>query len=360
MICNNCNASIPDVAVFCPACGKETGEKTGGNPGIKKCLQCGAENPLEAKFCRVDGWKFPEPEPLVAKQESMQENQGEKICPTCGASNPAGAQFCRNDGSPLDQAADASLTSEPGVEEKAAEQVKAEAENEVTELEPGMEPVAEQESLSERVCPKCGVRNPAGARFCKNDATPLDPLEQAVMQPEAGVTEKFADQTTTGQETEILKTNAKEAETHRNWLYLAVPLAVLCVVAIAVYWLFPRPSVDPTAKPLPESTVAVPAGETPGTVPESAVVAPGDQPLQPPPENAVPAPEIDLPRLEGQINRALREAGIDGVTAQVNDAAVVTLKGVVQSVKDQQKALEIVRTFKGVSQLNDIIFIVEK
>lgn len=173
MICNNCNASIPDVAVFCPACGKETGEKTGGNPGIKKCLQCGAENPLEAKFCRVDGWKFPEPEPLVAKQESMQENQGEKICPTCGASNPAGAQFCRNDGSPLDQAADASLTSEPGVEEKAAEQVKAEAENEVTELEPGMEPVAEQESLSERVCPKCGVRNPAGARFCKNDATPL-------------------------------------------------------------------------------------------------------------------------------------------------------------------------------------------
>ncbi|HRY35166.1 MAG TPA: BON domain-containing protein, partial [Smithellaceae bacterium] len=79
-----------------------------------------------------------------------------------------------------------------------------------------------------------------------------------------------------------------------------------------------------------------------------------------PPENAVPAPEIDLPRLEGQINRALREAGIDGVTAQVNDAAVVTLKGVVQSVKDQQKALEIVRTFKGVSQLNDIIFIVEK
>lgn len=378
MICNNCNAAIPDAAVFCPACGKKAGEKVESNPVSKKCLQCGAENPLEAKFCRVDGWQFPQPEPgSAAKQQSLQENQGERICPTCGTSNPAGAQFCRNDGSPLDQAAHASLTPEPGVEEKAGEQVKAETENAVTELESGMKPAAEQESRGERVvCPTCGTLNAPGARFCKNDATPLDSVDQAVVRPETAVQEKMVEQTTIVPEKETLKTNATEAGAQRSWLSLAVVLAVLCVAAIVVYWLFTRTPVDRAPKPLPGSVVAVPGGEPPGAMPESAVVAPGAQTSQQLPENTVAAPvvetpqqipdnnvaapTVDLPRLEGQINRALRAAGIDGVTAQVNDAAVVTLKGVVKGAQDRQKALEIVKTFKEISQVNDIIFIIEK
>lgn len=360
MICKNCNVSIRDGAVFCPSCGKEAGVKGIINGAMsKKCLQCGAENPLEAQFCRVDGWRFPESEPPM-KPDAGQESQGERVCPTCGTSNPAGAKFCRNDGSPLDLADHASLAPEPGVLEKASEQAKVVTEIEATELEPGMKPAAEQESQGERVCPNCGTLNAAGARFCKNDATPLDSVDQAVLRPEPGVEEKVVEQTTIGPGKETLKTNANEAGKQRRWMYLAVPLVVLCVAAVAVYWLFPRTPVDQTPKPLPESAVAVPGGETPGTMPESAAVAPGDQTSQPTPENTAPAPDVDLPRLEGQINRAFREAGIDGVTAQVNDAAVVTLKGVVKGVQGKQKALEIVKTFKGVSQVNDIIFIIEK
>ncbi|MHB8137328.1 MAG: zinc-ribbon domain-containing protein [Smithellaceae bacterium] len=360
MICKNCNASIRDGAVFCPSCGKEAGLNAIINDALsKKCLQCGAENSPEAKFCRVDGWRFPESEPEM-KPAALQESQGERVCPTCGTSNPAGAKFCRNDGSPLDPADHPSLAPESGVEEKASEQVKIEKEIEATELEPAMKPAAEQESQSERVCPTCGTLNAAGARFCKNDASPLDSADHASLAPELGIEEKVVEQTTIWPEKEALKTNANEAGNKRSWMYLAVPLAVLCVAAVAVYWLFPRTPAGQTPKPLPESAIVVPGGETPGTIPESAAVAPGDQTSQPTPENTVPAPDVDLPRLEGQINRALREAGIDGVTAQVNDAAVVTLKGVVKGVQGQQKALEIVKTFKGVSQVNDIIFIIEK
>ncbi|MDD4357300.1 MAG: BON domain-containing protein, partial [Smithellaceae bacterium] len=104
----------------------------------------------------------------------------------------------------------------------------------------------------------------------------------------------------------------------------------------------------------------MPQGETQRTIPDDGVVALGDQTSQQSPENTVQAPDVDLPRLEGQINRNLREAGIDGVTAQVNDAAVVTLKGVVKDTQNRQKALEIVKTFKEVTQVNDIIFIIEK
>jgi hypothetical protein len=132
------------------------------------------------------------------------------------------------------------------------------------------------------------------------------------------------------------------------------------VAALAVYWLFTRTPVDPVPKPLPESAVAMPQGETQRTIPDDGVVALGDQTSQQSPENTVQAPDVDLPRLEGQINRNLREAGIDGVTAQVNDAAVVTLKGVVKDTQNRQKALEIVKTFKEVTQVNDIIFIIEK
>jgi len=360
MICKNCNVSIRDGAVFCPSCGKEAGVKGIINEAMsKKCLQCGAENPLEAKFCRVDGWRFPESEPEI-KPAAGQESHDERVCPTCGTLNPASAKFCRNDGSPLDPADHASLAPEPDVEEKAIEQAKIETEIEMTELEPAMKPVAEQESQGERVCPTCGTLNAAGARFCKNDASPLDPADHASLAPELGIEEKVVEQMPIEPEKETLKTNANETGNKRSWIYLAVPLAVLCVAAVAVYWLFPRTPVDQTPKPLQESAVAVPGGETPGTMPESAAVAPGNQTAQPTPENTVPAPDVDLPRLEGQINRALREAGIDGVTAQVNDAAVVTLKGVVKGVQGQQKALEIVKTFKGVSQVNDIIFIIEK
>jgi len=70
-------------------------------------------------------------------------------------------------------------------------------------------------------------------------------------------------------------------------------------------------------------------------------------------------PPIDIPKLEGEINRALRRAGIMGVTAMVSDDLEVTLKGSVATTKQKNVAFKIAGNFKGVKSVRDNVFIVE-
>ncbi|MGB9740838.1 MAG: SPFH domain-containing protein [Candidatus Bathyarchaeia archaeon] len=77
------------------------------------CPNCGAKNPVGAKFCGNCGAS------LVP--------QAKVICPKCKAENPAGAKYCGNCGAPLTQPASSEIT-----------------------------------------CPKCGAKNPAGTKFCGN------------------------------------------------------------------------------------------------------------------------------------------------------------------------------------------------
>ena len=63
-------------------------------------------------------------------------------------------------------------------------------------------------------------------------------------------------------------------------------------------------------------------------------------------------------KLEGEINRALAEAGIKGVVASVGKDRTATLKGSVRTDEEKQKALDVVKRFKPVKATKDIIFIV--
>ncbi|MBI4707177.1 MAG: zinc ribbon domain-containing protein [Candidatus Omnitrophica bacterium] len=88
-------------------------------------------------------------------------------------------------------------------------------------------------------------------------------------------------------------------------------------------------------------------------------------PVQPAPVPEAPAPapppisKVDPSKLEGDINRAMRNAGLKGVTAEVNDNLEVTLKGTVGSNYEKDRAFEIAKTFKAVKRIRDIIFVVE-
>jgi ribosomal protein L40E len=250
MICKNCNLSIPDHAVFCPLCGTETGVNIAGKPESKKCPQCGAENPLEAKFCRVDGWRFLSAE-IETKPDADQTSGGERRCPTCGTLNPSTARFCRKDGSPL------------------------KTDHDVRVLE-------ERDHTDILGVPKEGAQ-------------------------------------------EIKRT---KHWVRRRWIYLT-PLIILLLAA--AYGIF---------------SGAVNSKKTKQD--KRAEVAKGQS-----------KPDIDLPRLEGRINRALRTEGLDGVTAEVDDTAGVTLKGVVKESQDKKKAFRIAKSFKEVRQIKDIIFIIE-
>ena len=73
-----------------------------------------------------------------------------------------------------------------------------------------------------------------------------------------------------------------------------------------------------------------------------------------------PAPAPNPTTLEGEINRALRNGGAGGVTAQVSDDFSVTLKGWAISAAQKDRAFQIARQFKGVDVVKDRIFVVEQ
>lgn len=100
MICEKCRNVIADTAKFCPKCGQVV-KPAAADHGIamKKCPQCGADNLLSARFCKIDGYNF-----LQKKEGGMAMPPAGKVyCPKCGTSYNLGVRFCRNDGTSLQQ-----------------------------------------------------------------------------------------------------------------------------------------------------------------------------------------------------------------------------------------------------------------
>lgn len=60
---------------------------------VKACPQCGAENPLAAKFCASCSAPLPEPAPPKPTGP---------VCPSCGAPVKEGAAFCTSCGAKLE------------------------------------------------------------------------------------------------------------------------------------------------------------------------------------------------------------------------------------------------------------------
>jgi osmotically-inducible protein OsmY len=75
-----------------------------------------------------------------------------------------------------------------------------------------------------------------------------------------------------------------------------------------------------------------------------------------PPQTAA---TIDPAKLEGEINRALRNGGVGSVTAQVADDLSVTLKGSVTSAEQKERAFQVARRFQAKGMPKDRIFVVE-
>ena len=72
------------------------------------------------------------------------------------------------------------------------------------------------------------------------------------------------------------------------------------------------------------------------------------------------AAAVDPAKLEGEINRALRNGGVGSVTAQVADDLSVTLKGSVTSAEQKDRAFQVVRRFQARGMPKDRIFVIEQ
>jgi len=76
--------------------------------------------------------------------------------------------------------------------------------------------------------------------------------------------------------------------------------------------------------------------------------------------SSIPPSRIEPAKIEGDINRALRNEGLGGVTAAVSDDLEVILKGSVLNSKQKRRAFEITSRFKVVRRIKDWIFVVEQ
>lgn len=98
--CNKCGFKFPVTSKFCPECGDLY------NP----CIECGADNPLDAKTCIKCGAGMP----IVCPKCDTKTNADTKFCPTCGnnlqsvcpncnAKLQFGAKFCIECGTKLEE-----------------------------------------------------------------------------------------------------------------------------------------------------------------------------------------------------------------------------------------------------------------
>lgn len=71
-----------------------------------------------------------------------------------------------------------------------------------------------------------------------------------------------------------------------------------------------------------------------------------------------PTPKISPFELQAQIKTALRNAGLGNVDVAVSPGFVVTLRGAMESRSEKSLALRIARTFAGVKEVRDQIYIV--
>lgn len=71
------------------------------------------------------------------------------------------------------------------------------------------------------------------------------------------------------------------------------------------------------------------------------------------------APQISTAKLKDDIEKALKDRGINGVTVDVDNSFQVTLKGVVKNMDEKRRIFEVTDFYKEIKRIKDLVFIVE-
>lgn len=212
-----------------------------------------------------------------------------------------------------------------------------------------------------KICPKCGQTFEDNIKFCTKDGTPLDIKSIS----------KFSAQDKTTIPTSAYE-SVRPKKSSKNLLVILIVGVLLIIAGVGGYLLYPKIFAKKQETTAKEEKVRLPASSSETKEEQRGNEKAGEEKIQTakievPKERekqdrkqelVPPPPKIDPLKLEDDINRALRNANIQNVTALVNKDLEVTLKGTVGSSKDKERAFEVVRKFK-VQRIKDSVFIVE-
>lgn len=410
MICEKCKNNIPDTAKFCPTCGtkveiakaQQVEQKTAEKPAEKLedliiCPKCGTSYPLTAKFCKKDGTplqkvapipkeevKPPEvkekelkPEevvapitPVVTAETKVEEKPPERapevekpkdviICPKCGTPNPLTAKFCKKDGTPLKEEVRPAEPKEKEVKPKVIVEPKpTEIITETKEVEKPPEKIVEIEKQKVEAPLKEEIKPPT--------------VEKKEIKPEISVQPRIKE--TVPPKEEVKREPVKRPS--KTWIWLTILGLVIIIAGAGGYLYFsgqigkkpsevtPAPEVSKPPEPAKPEEVA--KTSEPPQVPQK-VEPEIEKPIPPLPKGELvkptihkpETPSVDITKLEREVNRSLRNRGLNDIYAEVDTSLVATLMGTTSSQEDRNRAISIARSYREIKEIRDNIQVKE-
>lgn len=360
MKCPQCGKELKDSVKFCGGCGKSI-------PAPAACPSCNTPNVPSAKFCK--GCGKPITDAHAPTTTSAPAPVG--VCSACKASNLPSAKFCKSCGVHLTQPTVVSQQPELKVDAKPVSKgdvppvqvpVKTPAPERIglKPVEPPKEvvPPVRQVATPPRVAP-------AIVPISKKSNTVLYVFIGVVVAAMLGSGGYFAytkmHKAPVPIETveETKPADTVNPSTGTNPQEVVSELAKQSTPQVVTPEPAPAPELTQEATPEPSTETSKPANMK--KLPKRAQSNHVDYASVPAPAPA-PAPavsEMDPTQIEGSLNRAIRDAGIKGIHVEVSDQLVATLKGSTTSQSDKSRALQIVRNFKGLNRVKDVIFVVQ-
>lgn len=427
MICNKCNNNFADTAKFCPKCGTKAEIQVAvQDTEMKKCPKCGAENPLSAKFCKVDGYNFQQTMEKATASIAKAEKPSDKIlCPKCGAAYEPGVKFCKKDGTSLQKDNPAkeavalpeirseikeapaipqrSATATTGTKGNAVKQATLPKNDKKTELPKTGEASGSKTKIivAAAVLVLLIIAGVGGYLFFtgyignnpdKVAAQINDELKGKGLTVSCEIDKNWTATlkgTVRNAVDKDLATDIVNAHKEVKGLKYDVQMPLSpSEVKIAIDNALRDGGISNISTEVDDNLTATLQGVASNEVEkESAIkiatgigktkdvrdniqilaampqpvarvkppiVQPAPKP-QPSPQPATP----DTAKIEGELNRALRNAGLRGITAEVSDDFSVTLKGSIGSANDKNRAFEIAKSFTGIRKVRDRIFVVK-
>lgn len=198
------------------------------------------------------------------------------------------------------------------------------------------------------ICPKCGAAHTLTAQFCRNDGTAL--RESFSKKEESEQTNKEMNDNKAFDASE----NKQGVKKHSiTWKWASALAFAFLLAGIGIYSYF---SVNKGLKADNLNVISnINKSDNGQSYLNGSIVQNQNSEDLLLSASKMEKSYIDIPRLEVEINRALRKKGIYGIYVEVDTDLVASLTGGFITKKDRDKALNLIASYKELSGIRDAI-----